>query len=792
MLFGLCVVCTSSGSARADAVFAFRPVGATTGHALNGNEITIFDVPSRVTLELRVSGWDPDRNGVPVVCLYQATINSAGYTSGSTGALSPALLPCDDNGDCFATSNCLPSGLCDSDGSIYGDITHPDYIFWGFDSFTVQDTSTPDYRIIGLILTSGVGVPDPGVDRYIGTLMLDVSANATGTFTVGLIQDVNRTFLADENYVVIPPSSFLPARITIVHDCNQNGVPDNQDIASGTSTDCNANGRPDECEADCNANGVADGCDISAGTSDDCNTNGIPDECEPDCNNNGIADECETGGTTTDCNFNNVPDVCEVGWDQDCNLNSVPDLCDLFAGADSDCNGNAVPDGCDISSGTSGDCDANGQPDECQRDCNRNGRTDACDILNGSSVDLNADGVPDECYRGVALKPVGATVPHRIHRNEITILMGGGRVTLELQIAGWDPNLDGLAKLGMYMAEIDSASFAGVLSIGGLPCATNDDCYLSAACLPRGVCTATTAAYIESFHPNFVFSGNQPITLVSFADPDVDYSAFLAGSGTGVVDPGQAAYGGTLILDVPPSATGTYTIGFTADTALLNEFDQAIPGVDDRVPAVIRINEDCNGNGVRDDIDIANGTLTDADGDGAPDECEFGVPGVEPMGSRYIRVTPQGGGGPVALRVTSEQFPCLERYVRLQGAGIGRLSDTPQFLTPAQWGTVSIADAEVISGATYSLMAELAGGGLGLAASGSTMGWGDVGPPWGNVDFRDVSGTVDRFKAVSTAPPVARTDFYPAVPDGVIDFRDISATVDAFKGYGYPFGVPCP
>jgi hypothetical protein len=34
----------------------------------------------------------------------------------------------------------------------------------------------------------------------------------------------------------------------IVHDCNDNGVPDEEDIADGTSLDLNGNGVPDECE----------------------------------------------------------------------------------------------------------------------------------------------------------------------------------------------------------------------------------------------------------------------------------------------------------------------------------------------------------------------------------------------------------------------------------------------------------------------------------------------------------------------------------------------------------------
>ena len=50
-------------------------------------------------------------------------------------------------------------------------------------------------------------------------------------------------------------------------DCNGNGVPDSEDIATGTSPDCNNNGRPDVC-------------DIAAGVSLDRNSSGIPDECE--------------------------------------------------------------------------------------------------------------------------------------------------------------------------------------------------------------------------------------------------------------------------------------------------------------------------------------------------------------------------------------------------------------------------------------------------------------------------------------------------------------------------------
>ena len=52
-----------------------------------------------------------------------------------------------------------------------------------------------------------------------------------------------------------------------VHDCNNNDIPDDQEIAMGLVRDCNGNGRPDEC-------------DIAYGASTDGDSNSIPDECE--------------------------------------------------------------------------------------------------------------------------------------------------------------------------------------------------------------------------------------------------------------------------------------------------------------------------------------------------------------------------------------------------------------------------------------------------------------------------------------------------------------------------------
>lgn len=51
-----------------------------------------------------------------------------------------------------------------------------------------------------------------------------------------------------------------------ITDCNQNGIDDSVDIASGTSSDIDGDGKPDSCEiaaGDVNLNGVVNGSDVS-------------------------------------------------------------------------------------------------------------------------------------------------------------------------------------------------------------------------------------------------------------------------------------------------------------------------------------------------------------------------------------------------------------------------------------------------------------------------------------------------------------------------------------------------
>jgi hypothetical protein len=247
----------------------------------------------------------------------------------------------------------------------------------------------------------------------------------------------------------------------LLEDCNGNGVPDAQDIASGASQDCNGNGVPDEC-------------DIADGTSQDCNDNGIPDECEvPPLNTIPTGSPLEVisipvadvngtdssvvlqqgvtywllaegvwhagyGGQSEDAEWWTQPPTYPE-WTEDNDWSGYPpDSMDLIVddALQPDWWGSSLTDPSPVSDfatfgvhifspshaywmpvigdGTTINLRVVDHPSHYHdnwgtitvaiyaatgpaTDCNHNGIPDECDIASGTSHDCNANGVPDEC-----------------------------------------------------------------------------------------------------------------------------------------------------------------------------------------------------------------------------------------------------------------------------------------------------------------------------------------------------------------------------------------------------------
>ncbi len=150
--------------------------------------------------------------------------------------------------------------------------------------------------------------------------------------------------------------------LSVNADCNGNGIPDPQDISSGTSQDCDANGIPDECQPDSDGDHVPNVCD---GCPND------PLKIAPGQCGCGIADTDSDGDGTANCHdgcpndpLKTAPGVCGCGVaDTDSDGDGTPNCNDLcpndplkiapgqcgcgIADTDSDADGTAnCHDGC--------------------------------------------------------------------------------------------------------------------------------------------------------------------------------------------------------------------------------------------------------------------------------------------------------------------------------------------------------------------------------------------------------------------------------------------------------------
>jgi serralysin len=402
-------------------------------------------------------------------------------------------------------------------------------------------------------------------------------------------------------------------------DCNNNGIPDPQDILDGTSEDCNDNLIPDECEVDCNENDIPDECDITDGTSEDCSGNGIPDECEPDCNNNGIADSCDIfDGTSEDCNGDGIPDECQLidndcnnngipdDCETDCNANGIPDDCDIVSGTSQDCNNNEIPDECDVSEGTSTDCNHNFVPDECEADCNNNGIADECEIIpvfEAQSPELSPLDLlnPKSHLVSPAPESTGDVKLNFLARADL----GGASEFVRIRINGvevgavyFTGSANECDQFSMDTLIISAATYNGVL--GG----TEEALVAMVPSTDVSACAGSFIRFVMSYPlPTRDCDGNSVLD-------ECELSPFTDCNDNGVIDVCEIASGVALDCnenDIPDEC----------DIASETSQDCNDNGIPDECET------DCNGNNIPDDCDLTSGTSQDCNNNGVPDECDI-------------------------------------------------------------------------------------------------------------------------------------------------------------------------
>lgn len=158
-------------------------------------------------------------------------------------------------------------------------------------------------------------------------------------------------------------------------------------------------------------------------------------------------------------------------------------------------------------------------------------------------------------------------------------------------------------------------------------------------------------------------------------------------------------------------------------------------------------------------------------------------------GGRYlaINVDPAQAVQPLALRVTSPDFPCLSAYVN-EG---GLLGSSPVFRSPAAWGMVYVGDSEVVPSTRYNVQVESANGLSGIIEA-TTWRWGDTNNT-GTVSLDDILCVLAGFSGSFANCALQGVDLVGGFfnPDRVVTLDDILAVLGAFSGNPYGASTPC-
>jgi len=164
----------------------------------------------KIEAEIFLSGWAGDIPPPAGVKLFQVKIDGRGFINGTNGKVIPdgwcapvAKIACTQSSECpTAYPICAgpPYGGCTCAGynptlGAFITKTRTDFIFNGLDVLAQIDVSNLNYRYSALV-TAGNPVPDTGVARYLGTLVLRVSSNACGAFPIGFLGS-DQTFIND-------------------------------------------------------------------------------------------------------------------------------------------------------------------------------------------------------------------------------------------------------------------------------------------------------------------------------------------------------------------------------------------------------------------------------------------------------------------------------------------------------------------------------------------------------------------------------------------------------------------
>lgn len=200
MAYGL-VLCMAPGIPAQTPTFSIEAAEVNGTELPQGPDSEVTVSPGDiVTALIFIRDWSP--NGEKLRS-YQATLDSDTFATGDAGTVQPVG---------YGNPNNTTNSFIDE--------SRPDYIHHGLHTLPVADTSPGSYRWIDVLFNAEEGPvsKQDGRKYYCGTVRLQASADAHGTFKLALATNPSSTLIVDPANAVIKPLALEPLLVQVEAD----------------------------------------------------------------------------------------------------------------------------------------------------------------------------------------------------------------------------------------------------------------------------------------------------------------------------------------------------------------------------------------------------------------------------------------------------------------------------------------------------------------------------------------------------------------------------------------------
>jgi hypothetical protein len=182
---------------------AIPPAAAGSGGAVCGPKSRIVVSPGDAFVaQVFIRDWSGTGHQLAA---YQIQMEPSGYSSGASGFVKPVNYNPEWNTQEDDPDNC------------FVDESHPQFIHKGMSNLALTDTVSNGYRLASILMRpeNAPHSLQDGTKYYLGSINFGVTDDATGTFTIGFIENTNNTGLRDERGVAIDPAEFEPLTVVV-------------------------------------------------------------------------------------------------------------------------------------------------------------------------------------------------------------------------------------------------------------------------------------------------------------------------------------------------------------------------------------------------------------------------------------------------------------------------------------------------------------------------------------------------------------------------------------------------